>query len=451
MVAGNLHALTVVVDDVHVHYNVSEEALQPVPPADDLAGLQDFLGQARTKAWNDTLTVITASSINFWYNFTGYSRVAVYGSIYAWVDSPTTAWAKYTIDGEYTAGNITASPKVITDYPLFVSGPLRPDVFYTLNVDVSASPDAPYVLDYVMGYQQAAATPLAQVTTLGSTGGSSPELAVGSLVGIVVGGIGFLAIAVSALLYFLRRRRRRRKAFWIEISDQAEPFSAHYPTLPDLPTISSNADDIVTGTAPPRMSIPTPIGPKSSRNPSGSCTTSLAHASIGGTKRPISSPSLNHSRSSSQLRLLESAAEMGATDTSEPARTPRPFSELSFWKSDEPLLNPYELFPDTSGIRQPSDSASNPGTLMPSQSSAVGTSSSQSTSGPTGGSSQVEGSITAKLEQGPNVYPKEKQEHRMEPSKEQLHAVNADPGGSIAGNPWHNPPSPLDSPPAYGT
>ncbi len=74
MVAGNLHALTVVVDDVHVHYNVSEEALQPVPLANN-PGLQDFLGQARAKAWNDTLTVITASSINFWYNFTGMQDV----------------------------------------------------------------------------------------------------------------------------------------------------------------------------------------------------------------------------------------------------------------------------------------------------------------------------------------------------------------------------------------
>lgn len=379
----------------------------------------------------------------------GYSRVAVYGSIYAWVDSSTTAWANYTIDGEYTAGNITASPKVITDYPLFVSGPLRPDVFYTLIVDVSASPDAPYVLDYVMGYQQAAATPLAQVTALRSTGGSSPELAVGSLVGIVVGGIGFLAIAImSALLYFLRRRRRRRKAFWIgkrliaimisgsrthhscclystEKSDQSEPFSAHFPTLPDLPTISPNADGIANGTATPRVSISNSIG-------------------------PISPPSLNHSRSSSQLPLL-SAAEMGATEG--PARTPRSFSELSFWQSDEPLLNPYELFPEAdSGIRQPSDSASHPGArVVSSQLSAVEIPSSQSTSGPAGGSSQVESAGKATLEHRPNVYPKEKQEHRMEPSKEQLHAVNADPGGSIAGSPWHNPPSPLDSPPAYGT
>ena len=76
MVAGNLHALTVVVDDVHVHYNVSREALQPTPP-DDTPSLQDFLGQATNKAWNNTLTVITAPSVSFWYNFTGEHMLAL--------------------------------------------------------------------------------------------------------------------------------------------------------------------------------------------------------------------------------------------------------------------------------------------------------------------------------------------------------------------------------------
>ena len=74
-----------------------------------------------------------------------------------------------------------------------------------LTVEVSASRDAPFVLDYVLGYQQPAPTPIGA-----SSSSSSPSLPVGAIVGGLVGSIALLIIVVAILVCFLLRRQRRK-------------------------------------------------------------------------------------------------------------------------------------------------------------------------------------------------------------------------------------------------
>lgn len=75
-----------------------------------------------------------------------------------------TAWANYTIGGNSTAGNLTSVTNVITDYPLFTSGELDPAAQYNLTVEIAASSDAPYLLDYILAYHFTDPTPILSST-----------------------------------------------------------------------------------------------------------------------------------------------------------------------------------------------------------------------------------------------------------------------------------------------
>ncbi|KAI0753130.1 hypothetical protein C8Q80DRAFT_1267566 [Daedaleopsis nitida] len=420
----DLHSLTVVVDDVHVHYNVSYDALQPVKPN---AALNDFLGQAGQKAWNNTLTIITTSSVSFWYNFTGFDRVAVYGSIYGWFDVPgtPTPWANYSIDGQYTAGQVTGSPRVITDYPLFVSERLSTNTVHYLNVEISASPDAPFVLDYVMGYQQPTPTPIAAFSEEGVS-----KLPVKAIVGGAVGGFVLMAIIMGAAGYCLWRRRKR-KTIWTEKLE--EPFSPHRPTLRDHPFSS--------GTETPVGSLSGPAGQSfdSSRSRSISFAPDTMGVPATYGRRQLGSLSSTHTRSSSQLPLLTPIA-------SPPIMSPDSYDRQSLFSYNpyEPLVNPYDLLSQSSGALTSADiyaSTASRSTNMTPVASAIA------------GSSEAEAGSTADIiELGPNGYPLEKKSRNAGSSKEQMYVVNADAAGpSPSSTPGHSAMPPVDSPPAYGT
>ena len=112
----------------------------------------------------------------------GYTHIAVFGSVLPSTDVSYTAWANYTIGGNYTAGNLTTSPNVITDYPLFVSGTLDPTQQYNLTVDIAASPDAPYLLDYLLAYNAADPTVISagSSTSSAQTSSASPTSGAGA-------------------------------------------------------------------------------------------------------------------------------------------------------------------------------------------------------------------------------------------------------------------------------
>ncbi|KAI0688165.1 hypothetical protein C8T65DRAFT_835051 [Cerioporus squamosus] len=405
LAADNLHALTVVVDDLHMHFNISQEAAQSPPHAPNV---NDFISQANEKAWNNTLTVITAPSVSFWYNFTGYNRVAVYGSINTWTGVPYTAWANYSIGGEYTAGNTTGAPKVITDYPLFVSSDLQPGKLYNLTVEVSASPDAPFVLDYVLGYQQPAPTPIGTSST-----SSSPGLPVGALVGGLVGSIALLIIFVAVLVYCLLRRQRRKLDWTVKPLD-----GELSPTTVSPDTSGSYMRNSSISTS----NVQSPSTPIHSRFAS---TSALISSGVDSRMRPEMSA---HTRSSSQLPLLSNI-------NSPPLLVPRPFERISVDvpQVEEPLYNPYETLP----AQHVASSATAPASRAVSELSAH---------------ASTQAGMSVVLELGPNGYPVEKRrELRMEPAKDRLYPANPDMVATSSGGGCALEGGPSDSPPAYGT
>ena len=108
----------------------------------------------------------------------GYTRIAVYGSIIQPSDLGLTAWANYTIDGKYTAGNIPTAARTVTDFPLFTSVQLDPNQWYNLTADIWASPDAPYLFDYLLAFSPPDPTPISTSSTASSTSSNSASATV---------------------------------------------------------------------------------------------------------------------------------------------------------------------------------------------------------------------------------------------------------------------------------
>lgn len=104
----------------------------------------------------------------------GYSRIAVYGALIPSSNLGVTAWANYTINGNYTAANITTSTHIVTDFPLFTSVELNPTQQYNLTADIWASPDAPYLFDYLLAFSPPDPTPIPTPSTASSTSTASP-------------------------------------------------------------------------------------------------------------------------------------------------------------------------------------------------------------------------------------------------------------------------------------
>ncbi len=154
----------------------------------------------------------------------------MFGSILPSTNAGYTAWANYTIGGNYSAGNLTTSPNVITDYPLFISGPLNPTQQYNLTVDITASPDAPYLLDYILVYNAVDSTPISIASSTSSAQSStdsptSAAVATSHNNGIskdtviyIGAGLGAAIILLSVLVIYLSvrlccgRSRRPRPA-----------------------------------------------------------------------------------------------------------------------------------------------------------------------------------------------------------------------------------------------
>ena len=108
----------------------------------------------------------------------GYTRIAVYGSIIQPSGLGLTAWANYTIDGKYTAGNIPTAARTVTDFPLFTSVQLDPNQWYNLTADIWASPDAPYLFDYLLAFSPPDPTPISTSSTASSTSSNSASATV---------------------------------------------------------------------------------------------------------------------------------------------------------------------------------------------------------------------------------------------------------------------------------
>ncbi|KAI1791210.1 hypothetical protein LXA43DRAFT_445959 [Ganoderma leucocontextum] len=162
---------TVVIDDTNVHYNTSRDAGQAIAPSSSVI---NSVTSAKASPWNYTLAVLT-SQISFWYNVTGYNRIAVYGALIPPSNPGITAWANYTVNGNYTAANITTSTHIVTDFPLFTSVELDPNEQYNLTVDIWASPDAPYLFDYLLAFSPPDPTPLSTSSTASSTSTAQPQ------------------------------------------------------------------------------------------------------------------------------------------------------------------------------------------------------------------------------------------------------------------------------------
>ncbi|EJF57557.1 hypothetical protein DICSQDRAFT_129448 [Dichomitus squalens LYAD-421 SS1] len=272
---------TVVIDDANLHYNTSRDAAQATPPS---SAVSDSVAGAKTSPWNNTLVVVTTPT-SFWYNVTGYSRVAVYGALIPPTSVGVTAWANYTIDGNYTAANITTSAKIITDFPLFTSVELDPNQQYDLTADIWASPDAPYLLDYVLAFSPPKPVPVSTSSTTSSTSSSTmtasstesaratsaadlkiphPVVFVGALAGVC-------ALLLALLLVTCCCWCRARKSKPNKIEEPAAP----EPPFPPRPTMTKSATLVSTKASrrgdsfyePPLASSTTTLAPESAPPP----------------------------------------------------------------------------------------------------------------------------------------------------------------------------------------
>ncbi|TBU42583.1 hypothetical protein BD309DRAFT_991603 [Dichomitus squalens] len=257
---------------------------QPTVATPPSSAVSDSVAGAKTSPWNNTLVVVTTPT-SFWYNVSGYSRVAVYGALIPPTSVGVTAWANYTIDGNYTAANITTSAKIITDFPLFTSVELDPNQQYDLTADIWASPDAPYLLDYVLAFSPPKPVPVSTSSTTSSTSSSTmtasstesaratsaadlkiphPVVFVGALAGVC-------ALLLALLLVTCCCWCRARKSKPNKIEEPAAP----EPPFPPRPTMTKSATLVSTKASrrgdsfyePPLASSTTTLAPESAPPP----------------------------------------------------------------------------------------------------------------------------------------------------------------------------------------
>ncbi|RPD57717.1 hypothetical protein L226DRAFT_573577 [Lentinus tigrinus ALCF2SS1-7] len=493
-------SLTLVIDDNDVHFNISrDDVMSPGPSSQSEASLD----LARKSAWGNSLTVITAPSVGFWQNVTGYSRVAVYGSLLPPTALNQTAWAIYTIGGNSTAGNLTSAANVITDYPLFTSGELDPGQQYNLTVEVSASADAPYLLDYVLAYQFADATPILSSSSSFKSSSASPTAATSSATGTgssgssisrldrkfiyIVVGLGAGVVLLFILMCLLLRRiccGGSRKPKSIEAPAAPEP---PFPPRPQPTTVSSTAKlsqrsaSVTMGTVTPASaSVPTLVSPSSPPVPvpvsPAALATSLPIAAVSRTlSAPTSMPP--HVRREVERAASQSSPRTGSLSQAQvssgmvpPTMVPNvePFAAPAV-ETTRPLelYNPYDSLLTVAEVPVTASSTmrSNAVPSAPSESASSASTTSRAQGAPTAPTVATSAAIpataaiaepampsqgpsTVSLVLGPNGYPKEKQEVRMEPPEQKrLYSVNADIQGSSSQPPVEGP---SDAPPAYG-
>ena len=95
----------------------------------------------------------------------------MYGSILPPGTGTLSAVANYTMDNQSSVANVPQFKDVITDYPLFISKALDPSSQHFLNVDISASAEEPYLLDYLLLYSEV--TDLTGTSTQAATSSST--------------------------------------------------------------------------------------------------------------------------------------------------------------------------------------------------------------------------------------------------------------------------------------
>ncbi|KAI0753129.1 hypothetical protein C8Q80DRAFT_1267565 [Daedaleopsis nitida] len=488
-----LNDVNLVIDDINVNFNISRDSAQ--------------------------LPIITAPSVSFWQNVTGYTRVAVYGSLVRTQDVGYTPWANYTIDGNSTAANLTTQTHVVTDYPLFISGPLDPDKQYNLTVDVVASPDAPYLLDYLLAYSPATATPIFSSSSSTSPTSTPTMTAVAEKGGInfkstvvyVAAGLGAGVVLLAIIVVVLLKRvccARAKKSKSLDkeasIPPAEPPFDPRPQKSATLTSGKSSHTAFGSVSSPSGLSEPAapllslahartlsiPAEPISFPVPAPSAPTPPVMGAVGEAARPAT-PAFGPASSAPYLQLPSAMA----TPTNGPLLDPfaTPASGVSVPTPHGPhLYNPYDLIAPAAAETSFSSSAVRPDVLRsastlslpsmapstsvlstapastypaPARSTTLGASATPATPAvpavPAHAPSISITSVTtptpvqdsdtagvASSSLGPNEYPKEKQEIRMDPPKQQLYAVNTDTAAAASPhNPWEGS---TDSPPAYG-
>ncbi|PIL33512.1 hypothetical protein GSI_04135 [Ganoderma sinense ZZ0214-1] len=134
-----------VIDDTNIHFDTSRDAVQAATLS---RAVQNLVEDAKASSFNHTLAVITAP-VSFRHSFTVYGVL-----IPASGSSPPAmmAWANYSVNGTPVAVHIPPSAALVTNYPLFTSAELDTNEQYTLTAEIWASPDSPYVFDYLLAF-----------------------------------------------------------------------------------------------------------------------------------------------------------------------------------------------------------------------------------------------------------------------------------------------------------
>ncbi|KAH9942157.1 uncharacterized protein BXZ73DRAFT_97578 [Epithele typhae] len=203
-----------IVDDPALHYSLPLDQISTNPSNAPDQNLNDDETTASKTAWNNTMSIIV-QPVTLWYNFTGVSRVALYGAILRPDPSGGTASANYNLDGNTTHKEVPFSSFVIPDYPLFVSEQLDPGRTYNLSVDVTANAQRPYLVDYLLLYNDFAPSPINSATAT-STATQAPQSIdsilkpyVWPVIGALGGGCALLLAVVLVLSGALCKRRKK--------------------------------------------------------------------------------------------------------------------------------------------------------------------------------------------------------------------------------------------------
>ena len=463
----------------------------------------------------------------------------MFGSLVPRTDAGYTAWANYTIGGNYTAGNLTSTQNVITDYPLFVSGQLDPQKQYNLTVEIAASADAPYLLDYVLAYHATDSSPIFTTTSSSMSSASATATAApsGVLGGIdfknkfiyVAAGLGAGVVLLSLLVLCLCKRLccpsgRKRKS--VGTCDRAQslpmllltsPSDYEASTSPEPePALASHpqksatlvsAKSTVTRRGMSESVSSSSIPPEASRAPSPAPARTLSAsqvqaavpvptpASFAPTSAPSmagvgafgqaefpqpTTPAFNRTGSMPYLELPSGMSSPSSVPHVDPFSTPaaevpgpmpvlyNPYDTMTpvsasssarplMTRSGSVLSTPSEMptsasVVSTPSVMPPSSIASMPSTSpssVPVRSNAL-VAAATTAPAPVAATEPGPSSPAPMTVLGPDEYPKEKQEVRLEPpshKQQQLFALNADVHGGSAADPWAGS---SDSPPAYG-